>query len=813
MRLLQLSITNFRGFGPKRTDIDLSGDLVLLYGPNGFGKTSFAEAVEWLFYGTTLRRQRGEIYSKTEYAGSFANVHGSGTAEVSARILWQNGEVTLTRRLKSDETTETLVEGHAVDFSAIGLAPPEAAYPVVVQHALQLLIHRRPKDRRDAICEALGLDELIHLKSALESARSSFQKVPPTPVQQARAVLAKLLSELRHIPSLAKVVQRWSKATPSVDPQVDIIALMAVAAELTGEAYGDEAAALAGLRQARQKASAAVFDLAAIALAEDPDASMAAVSEAYAALNRAGDQLSRNVAAAAAASAAKYAAELLSFWGQGLRIAPEGDNCPMCEAETLDAARRAVLIERIANGKAVLDGQKAVASSATVFASRAKELSSALAALGTLALPADANRVALQRLLPDRAGEIAAFLDAHDTLARQRNAFDAAVTEATRTAAEAPQKAARPADLPGLVAALNACQDARNAAVLALTGALQAYLETWLMLKPLLDGKIAEDRLVARIDAVGIALRDTGHIRVLGHFDTVLRDSQALIRAVEDEIQRKQTELLVTRGKEVKDLHDLLHPGSDVGFDSMEPATDNMKLYARSFDKRMSAAATLSECQLNCLGLAMWLMRATTSSSPFGFIVLDDPIQAMDDVHAEAFLTSVVPHLIEKAGKQVILLSHVRKITDRLRDLNAHRSIGHYHYDAYGVQGPSIVSQERRRQLLAEIKYGAKGGEKFREQAVMNLRKLTESVIREAYRLKTGAPVPAAHDTSQPNELLRLFTQIPGFEPREHAGMRDTIQFCSPAHHEEVGYEVPTPERITPHVNRIEELMNRHKIS
>ena len=35
MRLLELSITNFRGFGPKRTDIDLSADLILLYESDG----------------------------------------------------------------------------------------------------------------------------------------------------------------------------------------------------------------------------------------------------------------------------------------------------------------------------------------------------------------------------------------------------------------------------------------------------------------------------------------------------------------------------------------------------------------------------------------------------------------------------------------------------------------------------------------------------------------------------------------------------------------------------------------------------------
>ena len=76
MRLLELTVCNFRGFGPAVDPIDLDADLVLLNGPNGHGKTSLAEAIEWLFYGTTKRRLRGEDYSRAEYANTFANVHG-----------------------------------------------------------------------------------------------------------------------------------------------------------------------------------------------------------------------------------------------------------------------------------------------------------------------------------------------------------------------------------------------------------------------------------------------------------------------------------------------------------------------------------------------------------------------------------------------------------------------------------------------------------------------------------------------------------------------------------------------------------------
>ena len=158
-------------------------------------------------------------------------------------------------------------------------------------------------------------------------------------------------------------------------------------------------------------------------------------------------------------------------------------------------------------------------------------------------------------------------------------------------------------------------------------------------------------------------------------------------------MQRRQSALLTTRGAESKGLYDRLNRGADVVFENMEPGTDSMKLNATSFGTRMSAAANLSECQLNCLGLAMWLMRATTPASPFGFVLLDDPVQSMDDDHTEAFISHVIPHLIDDHGKQVIVLSHVKRITERLRELNGSRAHKVYHYDSYARGGPAITEQ------------------------------------------------------------------------------------------------------------------------
>jgi len=103
MRLVELTVRNFRGFGTSGDPIRLDRDLILVYGPNGFGKTSLAEAIEWLFYGSTKRRLHGEEYSKAEYAGTYANAHNGRPVQVDLKVLIGRTEY-LPERVNDNET-------------------------------------------------------------------------------------------------------------------------------------------------------------------------------------------------------------------------------------------------------------------------------------------------------------------------------------------------------------------------------------------------------------------------------------------------------------------------------------------------------------------------------------------------------------------------------------------------------------------------------------------------------------------------------------------------------------------------------------
>lgn len=78
------------------------------------------------------------------------------------------------------------------------------------------------------------------------------------------------------------------------------------------------------------------------------------------------------------------------------------------------------------------------------------------------------------------------------------------------------------------------------------------------------------------------------------------------------------------------------------------------------------ALAVMSQGELHALALALFLPRAAMAESPFRFIVLDDPVQAMDPAKVDG-LVAVLTELA--ATHQVIVLSHDDRLAQAARRL------------------------------------------------------------------------------------------------------------------------------------------------
>jgi recombinational DNA repair ATPase RecF len=131
-----------------------------------------------------------------------------------------------------------------------------------------------------------------------------------------------------------------------------------------------------------------------------------------------------------------------------------------------------------------------------------------------------------------------------------------------------------------------------------------------------------------------------------------------------------------------------------------------------------SALSVMSQGELHALGLALFLPRATREESPFRFVLIDDPVQAMDPAKVDG-LARVLSAVAN--SRQVVVFSHddrladaVRRLPDPARILEVRRCeqsrvtvvtssdpVERYLSDAYAVIQDKELPDDLRRTIVA----------------------------------------------------------------------------------------------------------------
>ena len=89
-----------------------------------------------------------------------------------------------------------------------------------------------------------------------------------------------------------------------------------------------------------------------------------------------------------------------------------------------------------------------------------------------------------------------------------------------------------------------------------------------------------------------------------------------------------------------------------------------VRLAASVDDVEGPALAVMSQGELNALGLALFLPRATSEASPFRFLVIDDPVQAMDP-HKVDGLAELLSEIARE--RQVVVFTHDPRLAEATR--------------------------------------------------------------------------------------------------------------------------------------------------
>lgn len=352
-----VSIRDFRGFRTEQT-IDLAASATIVSGSNGKGKTSFFDALQWLLLGSLSRlacltSRRSGDYIVNLFAGRGASAKVSAELHLGARAVtltrtgdqkatvlhWADGEQSLTGGEAEQALREALLGDPQMSLQDMVLTSG-----VLQQDVVRAVLEDEPKNRYRHMAALLGLEEIAGFEAEVKSQADDRAKI----AKRARDDHADAEQRLRAAESdLARLEQRLSTQPEIARARTQLEAQLAASAasfeipELP--VHAADAVALGQLAR-RIRASADGLLSEDINLRKEetnlPTADleqlrMVQASEQAAGEERLAAQGAHQRALERQQEAEKRASQLAEL--ATLAIPLLGENCPVCE-QHIDAA-------------------------------------------------------------------------------------------------------------------------------------------------------------------------------------------------------------------------------------------------------------------------------------------------------------------------------------------------------------------------------------------------------------------------------------------------------------------------------------------
>ena len=753
-KINKIEIQGFRAFGRKGQTLAFGSLLAAVWAPNSQGKTSLAEAFEFLLTGQIVRRKL-MASTQDEFADALRNAHmpAGMPAYVEADITAADGKPHKVRRTlisdyaKRQDCQSTLQidskDAKESDLTALGivLSQPPLAAPVLAQHTLGYLFSARPQDRATyfkAILEVADLEELRGAVAPLDAKfnpddddRHWFRLAAAAAIKKAGPFLAPFKTAVPAPADLAAAIEEA------------ITALLTAAGAAMPETAAERLTALEALLLERRAKTFAVdgFDRKPFADWTAPTQGEWDKLDEYLAEREKVEEETRRLTALFKEALAIPAVD----------AATQPIDCLLCGTEgSLTPERIGHIRAQVQETEAFQAAEKAAMDALRRLAAAARALDAAVAAACPrfLAMRSSERRPKgfrverIRALLgPDAAAAIDPWLKALRNLARTRAAIDAtAKAHAAEIAryVENPDTLDDPQPLKtrfgeaataysGFAAMLKLYADAEMALLEQLTAVIDAASDTagW---QELID--VAGDQ-----DALRTSLIER-------HARTALqKELTAALRQIDNGNEKVLNDKFGDLSNGIQHWWDLLRPGEPTFFSTVRPRKGarrtvdfkaGLSLQAdRSAPEERDVIAVFSQSQLHCLGLALFIARTLHEGA--GFMVLDDPIQASDEDYRAYFKTAVLEELIG-AGVQTIVLTQDQKTWKDLEHRYLHANIDMFQMALTDPADGTAVTNtgDDLTTMLTRVGVLARGGHaELRKQAGESLRNAAERFCKE----------------------------------------------------------------------------------
>lgn len=705
MRIRSLSVEGFRGFNEHR-EIHFDDRLTVFYAPNSYGKTSITEALEWLLYGYTSKVKSAE-YSKEEYKDSYRNVHFPDDSVPCVTAVFGNGteEMTLRSELLADDRYKHYLDGKEVAVWPFESDDLSASKPFILQHALKNLLLVKPSDRYQAFALLLGLDDLGRVQDDFVSFATRYRQ--PAEVERLCAEVDGMFATAEGKVMLANVSKLY-KSGKSVD-DVYAAVLAACATHLkTDVEQGDVLPRLISLRN--EKAEAVFAKPIKLDAYSDQQTKQHKVDIEYFTAFVTEELLGQYLELAALATV-NHIHERARFFDLGVELlGKSAGSCPLCGRPVDDTLAEHI---RTCHKEASEDRKE----SAQLDQRRTQVQQS----LSSLKQRLDANHLVHVSLTRDflalkpsleqlrgilaevHASEFQGVEDAVNHVDQAKGQLDKAyqtATEAVDAVMVSVEQSKEESsvlkqlgeDLVGYASQAKSFTVAVAASIPAATSAANA-------LRQELDVRAGTEDVAVLIQL----LENRKKVEKKKEIDRILAEVKDLRRTVDQLVSTRILEVIageLTSG--VLGWYDQIKTSCDpevhfCGFDVPRTKTGELKarcisINAVSYGKSLpSAVSSLSESKLNALGLCLCIGSNMNADCPFGFLIIDDPIQSLDVEH-EAQFVEILRELVEQ-GKQLVVLSHNKGWVERLVRHCSSLNGAYYEITGYDKTGPHVKWQ------------------------------------------------------------------------------------------------------------------------
>ncbi|MCC6785236.1 MAG: AAA family ATPase [Planctomycetes bacterium] len=693
-RLRSLTVSGFRAFGRGPQTLNLPSDIAAVWGPNSKGKSSLAEAVEFLLTGRISRRQL-MAGNQEEFADALRNAHLDATdaTYVAARVLASDGnEHDVRRTLTSDygkrEGCQSRLEidgraSDAVGLAALGivLSQPPLEAPVLAQHTLAYLFSTAPQERATYFKSLLDLNDLETFRSELAAIETELRR-PPTPA------LAKLETCLGVV-AIQGELRRLQLGSPDLLTVTSVLE-KAACSLLSGAGLPTEGSLVERVERVRselERRRGSAFPIELFARTE-PAAWQTPTRNAWDRLRAYVDERVK---------VDTEVTRLVELFERALQLPQVATaelplDCPLCAAKSsLTPERIAFLRERVQQNSSFRPAEDLARStlqqllaSAQSCVTTAKNAAPALAALKRL----DRQRrgfssARVREILGDAAApRLSPWLRGLRALLRTVRDLRAKAEDVVRLVGASATDLSKLRSIDDAIAEYAELQRRHEALVTASqqyevhARALRSALEA--VLDARVDTRGWQELIALASDAVSLH----SELAEQAACDSVATELGKALKEIDTAKERVLDDKFGEYSGLVKEWWERLRPGEPAFFSMVKPrkgAKRAIDIKAelsphedQSAPKMRDAIAVFSQSQLHCLGLALFLTRAQREK--LGFILLDDPVLSSDEDYRVHFHADVLEAILT-IPMQVVVLTQSQATWEELESRYRHANI------------------------------------------------------------------------------------------------------------------------------------------